>query len=133
MSAEHQYTYWHRGRGLYELDQDSVDNAPEEFKDLYLPSTIIAGSQVILAVTCTAILASSISTSTFGVRSTPNLGPTPSSLWDCDNMLYHSPPVAPGGEWCICIQLFKVLNFEWMVSIEEGQRHVPAPAILQYA
>lgn len=47
MSAEHQYTYWHRGRGLYELDQDSVDNAPEEFKDLYLPNIIIAGNQVI--------------------------------------------------------------------------------------
>ena len=44
MSAEHQYTYWHRGRGLYELDQDSVHNAPEEFKDLYLPSTIISGN-----------------------------------------------------------------------------------------
>lgn len=46
MSVEHQYTYWHRGRGLYELDQDSVDNTPEEFKDLYLPSIIIAGNQV---------------------------------------------------------------------------------------
>lgn len=46
MSTEHQFIYWHKGRGLYELDPESVANAPEDFKDLYLPSVIIAGNQI---------------------------------------------------------------------------------------
>ena len=46
MAATHQYTYWHKGRGLCELDQESVANAPEEFEDLYLPRIIIAGNQI---------------------------------------------------------------------------------------
>lgn len=46
MATEHQFTYWHKGRGLYELDQEGVENAPEEFKDLYLPRIIIAGDQI---------------------------------------------------------------------------------------
>lgn len=42
-----EFKYWHKGRGLYVLDTESVENAPECFKDLYLPPTIIAGNQVI--------------------------------------------------------------------------------------
>lgn len=46
MATEHQFIYWHKGRGLYELDQESVANAPEGFEDLYLDPYIIAGNQV---------------------------------------------------------------------------------------
>lgn len=46
MATEHQFIYGHKGRGLYELDQESVANAPEEFEDLYLPRVIIAGHQI---------------------------------------------------------------------------------------
>ena len=46
MATEHQFIYWHRKGGVYELDQESVANAPEEFKDLYLPRIIIAGHQI---------------------------------------------------------------------------------------
>nr|DAG03728.1 MAG TPA: hypothetical protein [Siphoviridae sp. ct6bU4] len=46
MATEHQFIYWHKGRGLYELDRESVANAPKEFEDLYLPKVIIAGNQI---------------------------------------------------------------------------------------
>lgn len=46
MATKHQFTYWHKGRGLYELGRESVENAPKEFKDLYLPRIIIAGNQI---------------------------------------------------------------------------------------
>nr|DAW59653.1 MAG TPA: hypothetical protein [Caudoviricetes sp.] len=46
MATEHQFIYWHRKGGVYELDQESVANAPKEFEDLYLPSVIIAGHQI---------------------------------------------------------------------------------------
>lgn len=42
-----EFKYWHKGRGEYVLDTESVENAPESFKNLYLPPTIIAGNQVI--------------------------------------------------------------------------------------
>lgn len=41
-----EFKYWHKGRGEYVLDTESVDNAPEGFKDLYLPNVICAGSQI---------------------------------------------------------------------------------------
>ena len=41
-----EFKYWHKGRGLYVLDIESVENAPECFKDLYLPPNVIDGSQV---------------------------------------------------------------------------------------
>nr|DAX82054.1 MAG TPA: hypothetical protein [Caudoviricetes sp.] len=41
-----EFKYWHKGRGEYVLDTESVENAPESFKNLYLPFTIIAGNQI---------------------------------------------------------------------------------------
>lgn len=41
-----EFKYRHKGRGLYVLDTESVENAPECFKDLYLPPNVIDGSQV---------------------------------------------------------------------------------------
>nr|DAN69398.1 MAG TPA: hypothetical protein [Caudoviricetes sp.] len=41
-----EFKYWHKGRGEYVLDTESVENAPEGFKDLYLPNVIFAGSQI---------------------------------------------------------------------------------------
>ena len=46
MATEHQFIYWHRKGGVYELDQESVANAPKEFGDRYLPRVIIAGHQI---------------------------------------------------------------------------------------
>lgn len=46
MTVKHDFVYNHQGRGWYELDQASVDSAPEEFIDLRLPGIIIAGSQI---------------------------------------------------------------------------------------
>ena len=41
-----EFKYWHKGRGLYVLDTESVENAPECFNDLYLPPNVIEGSQI---------------------------------------------------------------------------------------
>lgn len=31
MATEHQFIYWRHTGGVYELDQESVENAPKEF------------------------------------------------------------------------------------------------------
>lgn len=41
-----EFKYWHKGQGLYVLDTESVENAPECFKDLFLPENVIEGSPV---------------------------------------------------------------------------------------
>ncbi len=41
-----EFKYWHKGRGEYVLDMESVENTSERFKGLYLPNVIFAGSQV---------------------------------------------------------------------------------------
>lgn len=39
-----EFKYWRKGRGEYVLDTESVENAPESFKNLYLPLTVISGN-----------------------------------------------------------------------------------------
>lgn len=45
MATEHQFIYWHRKGGIYELDQESVANALKSSETFTCPALLSQGTR----------------------------------------------------------------------------------------